>query len=129
MRGSLGAIREQAATIKQLQGVLLANHPEPALGPAASSVPNTRPAPSLHTRALTREGGGVQLARELSGQTTRGAGNGWGEQFTVSEEYKGPHVRWPLTLDNVQQASLPPLPRPRPCPCPSAGTCPCRTAA
>eukprot|EP00961_Rhodomonas_salina_P193439 2611275-Rhodomonas_salina.1 len=30
------------------------------------------------------------------------------QDFTVGPDYKGPHVKWPLTLDNVHQVCVPP---------------------
>ena len=30
----------------------------------------------------------------------------WGEDISVEASYEGPHVKWPLTLENVQQVGV-----------------------
>lgn len=43
-----------------------------------------------------------QMALSLSSGVSTNPAE-WGQEFTVGPEYKGPHVKWPLTLENVQQ--------------------------
>jgi hypothetical protein len=47
----------------------------------------------------------VQMSLSLSAGVSTNPAE-WGQDFTVGPDYKGPHVRWPLTLENVHQVRL-----------------------
>ena len=80
---------DQSATISRVEQMLRAYHP--------SSAPNN---------------GTSAVALSVSaGVSTKY--DEWGSDITVEADYAGPHVKWPLTLENVQKvrprlASLPP---------------------
>jgi hypothetical protein len=80
---------DQSATISRVEQMLRAYHP--------SSAPNN---------------GTSAVALSVSaGVSTKY--DEWGSDITVEADYVGPHVKWPLTLENVQKvrpylASLPP---------------------
>lgn len=76
---------DQSATISRVEQMLRAYHP--------SSAPNN----GMSAVALSISAGVTTKYDE------------WGHDIPVEPEYAGPHVKWPLTLENVQQVMRPRL--------------------
>jgi len=70
---------DQSATISRVEHMLRAYHP------SQSTTPN----------------GNSAVALSINGGVSTDYAN-WGADMTVDADYKGPHIKWPLTLDNVQ---------------------------
>jgi len=71
---------DQTATISRVEHMLRAYHP------ATSGTPN----------------GNSAVALSISGGVSTNY-NDWGQDMAIEADYEGPHVKWPLTLANVQE--------------------------